>query len=53
MLELGSSQHWSVALKRLAGEEKVSVKSMLKYFEPLSKWLEAENAKYPNDMPGF
>ena len=53
MLELGSSKHWSVALKLLTGEERVSAKSMLKYFEPLIKWLEAENSKFSNEMPGF
>ncbi len=53
MLELGSSQHWSVALKILTGETKVSIKSILRYFEPLIKWLENENSNYPNDAPGF
>jgi hypothetical protein len=53
MLELGSSKHWSGALKLMTGESKVSVKSILRYFEPLIKWLEKENLNYPNDRPGF
>jgi hypothetical protein len=53
MLELGASQHWSVALRDLTGQSKPCAKSILKYFEPLAKWLNDENAKYPDDMPGF
>ena len=53
MLELGSSQHWSDALYTLTGERDVSSDAIIEYFQPLLDWLQQENAKYPNDLPGF
>ena len=45
MLELGSSKHWSYALKILTGQTSVNPDSLIKYFEPLIEWLRIENMK--------
>ena len=45
MLELGSSKHWSVALKELTGSPSMNAKPLLEYFKPLYEWLVKENAR--------
>jgi len=45
MLALGSSKPWPEALYELTGTRKMSSKPLLKFFEPLHKWLKEENAK--------
>jgi peptidyl-dipeptidase A len=45
-MEIGSSKHWSFALKMLTSEEKVTSDAFIQYFRPLADWLEIENAKY-------
>lgn len=45
MLELGSSEHWSVALKKMTGETEVSAEAILEYFKPLSVWLDQQISK--------
>ncbi|KAF5307920.1 hypothetical protein FQR65_LT06487 [Abscondita terminalis] len=44
-LSLGSSRHWSVALKAITGESQLSGSAMLEYFQPLYKYLKSENDK--------
>lgn len=44
-LSLGSSRHWSVALEAMTGDVDISSDGLLDYFEPLMKFLKAENAK--------
>jgi hypothetical protein len=53
MLSLGSNKHWSIALQTLTGETNMNAQPLLGYFQPLADWLQNENAKYPNDSPGF
>ncbi|UJR09094.1 hypothetical protein I4U23_013341 [Adineta vaga] len=43
MLAMGSSKSWSEILEHLTGEKKLEPKAMLDFFEPLYKWLKAEN----------
>jgi hypothetical protein len=50
---MGSSKHWSYALESLTRENSVSAQAMIEYLEPLLKWLQVENSKYPNETPGF
>lgn len=52
MLELGSSLPWQDALEKLTGTREMSVKSFLKFFEPLENWLEEANA-INGDKPGW
>ena len=44
MLSKGSSEPWPEALQAIAGTDVISAKSILKYFEPLIRYLETENA---------
>jgi hypothetical protein len=53
MLSLGASKHWTVALETLTGQTKMSAQPLLDYLKPLADWLVKENAKYPDDLPGF
>ena len=42
-LELGFSEHWSVALEKLTGETDISAKALMEYFAPLQKFLHEQN----------
>jgi peptidyl-dipeptidase A len=42
-LELGFSEHWTVALEKLTGENEVSAKALLEYFNPLYEFLKTQN----------
>jgi hypothetical protein len=53
MLSLGSSKHWTHALKLLTGEDSIKADAILEYFQPLHDWLIAENAKHPNERVGW
>lgn len=44
-LELGLSQHWSVALERMTGETELSGDAVIEYFKPLYDYLKEENEK--------
>ena len=46
MLTLGSSVHWTQALKALTNDTEVKAKSLLEYFKPLEDWLKKENSRY-------
>lgn len=52
MLALGRSVPWADALEKLTGTRKMSATAILKFFEPLAKWLERENAE-SDDVPGW
>ncbi|XP_058167773.1 angiotensin-converting enzyme-like [Anopheles ziemanni] len=45
MLALGSSKPWPDAMEILTGERKMSADAFLEYFDPLYKWLLAENTR--------
>ncbi|XP_052094708.1 uncharacterized protein LOC127730371 [Mytilus californianus] len=44
MLRLGSSKPWQEAMEQITGQRAMSAKSLMKYFEPLTKWLTEQNA---------
>nr|CAH7716316.1 unnamed protein product [Callosobruchus chinensis] len=44
-LSLGSSKHWSETLEIMTGSKSVTAQPLLEYFEPLYKFLKAENEK--------
>lgn len=44
-LQLGLSQHWSVALEKMTGERVISGAAVLEYFKPLYDFLKAKNAE--------
>ncbi|XP_004612266.1 angiotensin-converting enzyme 2 [Sorex araneus] len=43
MLQLGKSEPWTEALKRVVGSTTMDVKPLLNYFQPLLTWLEQQN----------
>ena len=43
MLAMGASRPWPDALEAVSGERKADATALLAYFEPLSKWLTAQN----------
>jgi hypothetical protein len=53
MLSLGSSKHWTHALKLLTGEDTITADALLEYFQPLHDWLITENSKYPDERVGW
>ncbi|XP_063703175.1 angiotensin-converting enzyme-like [Culicoides brevitarsis] len=44
-LKLGLSEHWTVALKEMTGDEEIKADAILEYFAPLREFLEEENKK--------
>lgn len=44
MLEMGASKPWPDALQAFTGSREMSGKPMLRYFAPLQKWLQKQNA---------
>lgn len=42
-LEMGYSEHWSEALKKLTGESDISAQAILEYFAPLRTFLKKQN----------
>ncbi|XP_049283959.1 angiotensin-converting enzyme-like [Anopheles funestus] len=45
-LSLGYSEDWQDALEKLTGEQEISGKALLEYFEPLYQFLKEENRKF-------
>lgn len=43
MLEMGASKPWPDALEVFTGSREISGKPMIRYFAPLTKWLEQQN----------
>lgn len=44
MLQKGASQPWQQTLKEFAGSERMEADAVLEYFQPLSQWLDEQNA---------
>ncbi|XP_038634663.1 angiotensin-converting enzyme [Scyliorhinus canicula] len=44
-MKLGSSKPWPEAMKLITGNSTMSADSLMKYFQPLTNWLIAENLK--------
>ena len=42
VLQLGSSQKWPVAMKLMTGNEQMSAKAFIEYFEPLFHYIDLE-----------
>ncbi len=47
MLEMGASKPWPDALEAMTGSREMSGKAMIRYFEPLMKWLKEQNKGQP------
>ena len=45
MLMMGASRPWPDAMEALTGQRSMSTEALLKYFQPLQKWLEKENER--------
>ncbi|KAK4883480.1 hypothetical protein RN001_006799 [Aquatica leii] len=43
-LSLGSSKHWSEALREMTGETELNADALLEYFEPLREYLKAQTS---------
>ncbi|XP_035657900.1 angiotensin-converting enzyme-like isoform X3 [Branchiostoma floridae] len=43
MLSMGESKPWPEAMKAITGQDKLDPSAILKYFEPLEKWLREQN----------
>ena len=43
VLALGASREWPDALEAITGERRMDAQSLLEYFAPLRRWLDAEN----------
>ena len=43
MLEMGASKPWPDALQAFTGSREISGKPMIRYFAPLTRWLEQQN----------
>jgi peptidyl-dipeptidase A len=43
MMEMGASKPWPDALEALTGQREMDASAMAEYFEPLKKWLDAQN----------
>ena len=52
MLRLGKSQSWQDALEVLTGNREMSVKPILRFFQPLREWLQQVNEQN-GDSPGW
>lgn len=44
MLAMGASKPWPDALEAISGQRQMDASALVSYFEPLTKWLEKENA---------
>ncbi|CAH1788647.1 unnamed protein product [Owenia fusiformis] len=52
MLSMGASKPWPDALEAISGKRFVDTSSIIKYFEPLMKWLKEDNEKH-GETPGW
>ncbi|HEY0960580.1 MAG TPA: M2 family metallopeptidase, partial [Novosphingobium sp.] len=43
MLAMGASRPWPDALEVFTGSREISGKPMIRYFAPLTRWLEQQN----------
>lgn len=49
-LRLGNSIHWTEVLKQMTGEDQLSGKALLDYFEPLHQYLKDQETTGPVDQ---
>ena len=45
-MKLGSSVHWKYALFLTTGTSNLKTESLLRYYEPIRKWLELQIDRY-------
>lgn len=50
MLQLGSSKHWTEAMKLMTGKPDMDTSAFVEYFSPLEKWLSKYNEKNNNHV---
>ncbi|XP_054605071.1 angiotensin-converting enzyme [Nothobranchius furzeri] len=53
VLQAGSSKLWPDVLQEAIGTRKINANSLMKYFEPLTKWLQEQNVKETLGWPEF
>uniref|UniRef100_A0A671V3H3 Angiotensin-converting enzyme n=1 Tax=Sparus aurata TaxID=8175 RepID=A0A671V3H3_SPAAU len=53
ILEAGSSKPWPVVLQEAIGTNKLDANSLMKYFDPIIKWLEKQNVGETLGWPDF
>lgn len=51
-MKLGFSKPWPEAMTMITGQPKMTAQPLMQYFDPLIKWLDAENKKN-NDVLGW
>ncbi|CAL8283607.1 unnamed protein product [Merluccius merluccius] len=52
VMKLGFSKPWPEAMTMITGQPKMTAEPLVEYFQPLIKWLEAENSKN-NEVLGW
>uniref|UniRef100_A0A3B3BGN1 Angiotensin-converting enzyme n=1 Tax=Oryzias melastigma TaxID=30732 RepID=A0A3B3BGN1_ORYME len=53
LLESGSSRPWPELLQEATGTNQIDASSLMRYFEPLMKWLEKQNVNETLGWPDF
>ncbi|XP_034715811.1 angiotensin-converting enzyme [Etheostoma cragini] len=53
ILQAGSSQPWPEVLQEAIGTNKLDASSLMKYFDPIVKWLEKQNVNETLGWPDF
>lgn len=53
VLQAGSSKPWPEVLLEAIGTNKMDASSLMKYFDPIIKWLEKQNVNETLGWPDF
>lgn len=53
ILQAGSSKPWPEVLQEAIGTNKLDANSLMKYFDPIIKWLEKQNVNETLGWPDF
>uniref|UniRef100_A0A7N9B187 Angiotensin-converting enzyme n=1 Tax=Mastacembelus armatus TaxID=205130 RepID=A0A7N9B187_9TELE len=53
ILQAGSSKPWTLVLQEAIGTNKMDASSLMKYFDPIIKWLEKQNVNETLGWPDF
>uniref|UniRef100_A0A1A8VG65 Angiotensin-converting enzyme n=1 Tax=Nothobranchius furzeri TaxID=105023 RepID=A0A1A8VG65_NOTFU len=53
VLQAGSSKPWPDVLQEAIGTREINANSLMKYFEPVTKWLQEQNVKETLGWPEF
>ncbi|XP_069012000.1 angiotensin-converting enzyme isoform X2 [Embiotoca jacksoni] len=53
VLQAGSSKPWPVVLQEAIGTEELNASSLMRYFDPIIKWLEKQNENETLGWPDF